>query len=65
MADDVADLCDRLGISRPVVLGHSAGGFVALHLAVRHPGLPVAWCLTNTAATLAPVPDDDPPPGLA
>ena len=38
MADDVAELCDRLGIVEPVVFGHSAGGFVALHLALRHPG---------------------------
>lgn len=65
MADDVAAVCGQLGIARPVVLGHSAGGFVALHLAVRHPGLPGGLVLTNTAATLAPVPDDDPPPGLA
>jgi proline iminopeptidase len=64
MADDVAELCGQLGIDRPVLLGHSAGGFVALHLAVRHPGLPAGLVLTNTAATLAPVPDDDPPPGL-
>jgi pimeloyl-ACP methyl ester carboxylesterase len=26
-----------LGIERPVIFGHSAGGFVALHMAVRHP----------------------------
>jgi len=33
MADDVAALCEVVGIERPIVFGHSAGGFVALHLA--------------------------------
>jgi len=65
MADDVAELCDRLGIVRPVVFGHSAGGFAALHLAVRHPGSVGALILCDTAPTLAPLPDDDPPPSLA
>jgi proline iminopeptidase len=64
MADDVAAVCDVLGIDRPVVLGHSAGGFVGLHLAVRHPGLAAGLVLCDTAATLAPIPDDDPPPSL-
>lgn len=65
MADDVAELCDRLGIAEPVVLGHSAGGFVALHLALRHPGTARALILCNTSATLRPLIDDDPPPTLA
>jgi proline iminopeptidase len=65
MADDVEALCDRLGVVRPVVLGHSAGGFVALHLALRHPGRVGGLVLCDTAATMAPVQDDDPPPGLA
>ena len=37
MADDAAAFCLALGITRPVALGHSFGGFVALQLAVRHP----------------------------
>ncbi len=65
MADDVAAVCEVLGIRRPIVLGHSAGGFVALHLAVRHPEVAGGLVLSNTAATLAPVPDDEPPPSLA
>jgi proline iminopeptidase len=65
MADDVAALCRQLGIDRPVVFGHSAGGFVALHLAVRHPGLAGGLILAHTAPTLAPLPDGDPPPSLA
>ncbi|WP_158647489.1 alpha/beta fold hydrolase [Actinoplanes sp. ATCC 53533] len=65
MADDVAGLCDRLGIAEPVVFGHSGGGFVALHLALRHPGLARALILCATGAALRPLTDDDPPPGLA
>src|SRR5581483_5036529 len=41
-ADDVAWLCERLDVGRPVVIGHSMGGIVALALAVRHPALPRA-----------------------
>jgi len=63
MADDVAALCAALGIERPVVFGHSAGGFVALHLAVRHPQLAGGLVLCNTAASLRPTDDPAPPPG--
>jgi pimeloyl-ACP methyl ester carboxylesterase len=37
-ADDVRAFCDGLGISGPVVYGHSMGGFVAMLYAARHPG---------------------------
>ena len=37
-ADDVRAFCDRLGITRPIVYGHSMGGFVAMLYAARHPG---------------------------
>jgi pimeloyl-ACP methyl ester carboxylesterase len=37
-ADDIRAFCDALGISRPVVLGHSMGGFVAILYGARHPG---------------------------
>ena len=36
-ADDIAAFCEALGIDRPIVLGHSMGGFVALLHAIRHP----------------------------
>lgn len=65
MADDVAGLCALLGIDAPLVFGHSAGGFVALHLALRHPSLVGGLILCDTAPTLTPIPDDDPPPSLA
>jgi pimeloyl-ACP methyl ester carboxylesterase len=42
LADDVAWLIDRLSLGRPVVVGHSLGGVVALALAARHPDLPEA-----------------------
>lgn len=61
MADDVAAVCGVLGIERPVVFGHSAGGFVALHLALRHPALVGGLILCNTSPTMVQVADDGPP----
>jgi proline iminopeptidase len=65
MADDVAALCAVLGIDRPVVFGHSAGGFVALQLALRHPGSAGGLILCHTAAAVTPGPGADAPPGPA
>ncbi len=65
MADDIAALCALLGIEHPLVFGHSAGGFVALHLAIRHPALASGLVLSNTGPTLAPITDGDPTPMLA
>jgi len=42
LADDLAWLCDALGISSPIVVGHSLGGLIGLDLAARHPALPAA-----------------------
>lgn len=49
-ADDVRGFCDHLGIVRPVVYGHSLGGFVAMAYAVRHPGHAGALVLQSTHA---------------
>jgi pimeloyl-ACP methyl ester carboxylesterase len=42
LTDDVAWLCAELGISRPVVMGHSLGAMIAIELAASHPSLPSA-----------------------
>ena len=39
MADDVAELIDRLGIERPALIGRLHGGLVAYQLAARRPEL--------------------------
>jgi proline iminopeptidase len=65
MADDVAALCRALAVERPVIFGHSAGGFVALHLALRHPTLPAGLILCHTTPTLAPLPDPHPPASVS
>src|SRR5215208_1604983 len=54
-ADDLAWLCERLGITRPVVIGHSLGGIVALAVAARYPSLPAAIAALDSP--LAPAPD--------
>jgi pimeloyl-ACP methyl ester carboxylesterase len=48
MADDVAALIEALGLQRPLVLGYSDGGQVALELARRYPGLARALVLGGT-----------------
>ena len=67
MADDVAALCAHLGICQIHVFGHSAGGFVAMHLALRHPTLVRGLILCGSAPTVQPIMDDDgePAPSLA
>jgi proline iminopeptidase len=47
-AGDLRGLCDVLGIDRPVVLGSSFGGFVALTYAGLFPEHPGGLILTNT-----------------
>ncbi len=51
-ADDIADFCKALGIIRPVVLGQSFGGMVAMHYAARHPDGPTKLILSSTAARM-------------
>ena len=47
-ADDVVRLCDALGISKPIVLGQSFGGFVAQRYLDRHPAHPAKVILSST-----------------
>ena len=49
-ADDVRAFCDALAVERPIVYGHSLGGFVAMLYAARHPGHPGALVLQSTFA---------------
>jgi proline iminopeptidase len=49
-ADDVYELCKAMGISNPIVLGTSYGGFIAQAYAARHPDHPAGLALLSTAA---------------
>ena len=49
-ADLVRDFCDTLGIVRPIVYGHSLGGFVAMVYGARSPGHAGALVLQSTCA---------------
>jgi proline iminopeptidase len=51
-ADAVRDFCDTLGITGPVVYGHSLGGMVALVYAARHPGHASALVLQSAMGRL-------------
>lgn len=51
-ADDLAWLCERLDLRRPIVVGHSMGGAVALVLAQRHPDLPAAIVMVDSVAAM-------------
>jgi pimeloyl-ACP methyl ester carboxylesterase len=57
LADDLAWLCAEIGISKPVVIGHSLGAMIAIELAARHPSLPSAV----VAADPGPI---NPPPEI-
>jgi proline iminopeptidase len=50
--DDVHGFCQALGIDRPVVLGQSFGGMVAMSYAARHPDEPSKLILSSTAGRL-------------
>jgi pimeloyl-ACP methyl ester carboxylesterase len=49
-ADDVRAFCEALGIERPIVLGHSMGGFIAILYGSRHPGHGGGLILLSTFA---------------
>ena len=49
-ADDLRAFCDALGIVRPVVLGHSMGGCIAMLYGARHPDHAGALILQSTMA---------------
>ncbi len=49
-AEDVVRLCDALEIERPVVVGNSFGGVVAMHYAARFPDHPSKLVLSSCSA---------------
>src|SRR5438270_747817 len=49
MADDIVALCKMLAIERPIVLGQSFGGFVALRIATRYPDFTSGLVLFDTS----------------
>ena len=49
--DDVKAMCDALEIERPIVMGVSFGGYVAMAYALRHPDHPAKLILCSTAAS--------------
>jgi len=53
-ADDLAWLCRELGLTRPIVVGHSMGGAIAIELAARYPEVPAALVLLD--APVLPIP---------
>lgn len=46
-ADDLARFCERVEIQKPVVIGHSLGGMIAVELAARYPSVPRALVLVD------------------
>jgi len=67
MADDIVSLCGQLGIVSPFIFGHSAGGFVALHIALKYPAFSRGVILCSSSPTTASLEDDEgsPSPTLA
>lgn len=51
-ADDLAWICDQIGVEKPVVIAHSMGGIVAFDLAARYPELPSAVVMLDAAVVL-------------
>jgi pimeloyl-ACP methyl ester carboxylesterase len=59
-ADDLAGVLDHLGLDRPLLTGHSMGGFVAAAFTARHPGRTAGSVLVDGGLPLPP-----PPPGTS
>ena len=47
-ADDIAWQCEQLALQRPVVIGHSLGGAIALEMCGRHPELASGLIMINS-----------------
>jgi pimeloyl-ACP methyl ester carboxylesterase len=53
-ADDLVWLCGRLELTKPVIVGHSMGGNIALELAARYPDVPAAIVMLDSCIVPAP-----------
>ena len=51
-ADDLAWICEQIGLTKAVVIGHSMGGIAAFDLAARYPGLTTAVVMLDAAVVL-------------
>ncbi|HET7461153.1 MAG TPA: alpha/beta fold hydrolase [Longimicrobium sp.] len=65
LAGDVAAAVDRLGLPRFVLVGHSAGGMVALFYAARHPERVAGLLLLDAAGDMRRIPAEMIDPFLA
>lgn len=54
LADDVLWLCDELGVYKPVLVGHSMGGVIALEIAARRPEAATAIALLDSPILIPP-----------
>jgi pimeloyl-ACP methyl ester carboxylesterase len=50
--DDIPAFCEALELERPILLGQSFGGFVALGVAARYPGLPAKLIVSSSAGRI-------------
>jgi pimeloyl-ACP methyl ester carboxylesterase len=53
-ADDIAWQCGQLGLQKPVVIGHSLGGAIALELCGRHPDLASGMMMIDSIVMTPP-----------
>jgi len=51
---DIADFCEAIELDRPMILGQSCGGVVALAVAARYPDLPSKLIVSSSLAKFRP-----------
>ena len=51
-ADDLARFCTAVGIAKPVIVGHSLGGMIAVEFAAQHPSIARALVLVDPGPIL-------------